>query len=324
VTSRLSSCARVLSIVFSLALTFSALHAQQTGKTQFEPATSPTPKGQKSREEEVKLGSQTAKRGFQNEDEVRDKFNDWRNDADARSWLEAMNYRLSDIEQVSARKPHGEKADVEVKVKTKSTEKVEGISIKLVSNPQGFNQIDKRWLKTYAQKWSMPEEVHAALKLFVGEVQPTKPGRDPRRMFLKELSEQQQQAVVSFFTKNRQLVVSDLFAGDGEHAAGWMMVTLKSFNDTTASDQPTSKRSNSSKVNATEKTSLDDKKQKWVLCSSDDVAKFFGSGEIQITPAGSLKIGRITMQRKGGDNGRESANMLQFKINPTELFELKK
>lgn len=28
------------------------------------------------------------------------------------------------------------------------------------------------------------------------------------------------------------------------------------------------------------------------------------------------------MQRKGGDNGRETANMLQFKINPTKLFDL--
>ena len=28
----------------------------------------------------------------------------------------------------------------------------------------------------------------------------------------------------------------------------------------------------------------------------------------------------VTIQRKGGDNGRETANMLQFKINPTELL----
>ncbi|CAM3968810.1 hypothetical protein [Campylobacter hepaticus] len=34
----------------------------------------------------------------------------------------------------------------------------------------------------------------------------------------------------------------------------------------------------------------------------------------------SLKIGKITMQGKGGDNGRISANMLQFKINSFELF----
>ena len=36
--------------------------------------------------------------------------------------------------------------------------------------------------------------------------------------------------------------------------------------------------------------------------------------------AGNLKIGRVTMQRKGGDGGRETAKMLQFKINPALLI----
>ena len=103
----------------------------------------------------VELGSKTAKDGFRNEDEIRDKFNTWQTDTDARAWLAAMNYEIADIDNVTASKPHGEKADVEV------------------------------------------------------------------------------------------------------------------------------------------------------------------------TKAGNLKIGRITMQRKGGDNGRDTANMLQFKINPVQLFELK-
>ena len=34
-----------------------------------------------------------------------------------------------------------------------------------------------------------------------------------------------------------------------------------------------------------------------------------------------LEIGRITMQRKGGDAGRATAKMLQFKINPVQLFK---
>jgi len=48
---------------------------------------------------------------------------------------------------------------------------------------------------------------------------------------------------------------------------------------------------------------------------------YFGNGEILITSRGNFKIGRITMQRKGGDGGRPTANMLQFKINPAELFD---
>ena len=51
------------------------------------------------------------------------------------------------------------------------------------------------------------------------------------------------------------------------------------------------------------------------------VLNHFGNGEVKITPRGSFKIGNITVQRKGGDNGRETANMLQFKINPAELID---
>jgi len=46
----------------------------------------------------------------------------------------------------------------------------------------------------------------------------------------------------------------------------------------------------------------------------------FGNGDVAISPRGSLNIGKIGMQRKGGDGGRDTAKMLQFKINPVELF----
>lgn len=157
--------------------------------------------------------------------------------------------------------------------------------------------------------WDMPEDVHEALKLFVGEKSPDKAGRDARRQYLNELPAKQQRAVLDFFEAKRQQIVSDLFAGDGEHAAGWIMVTLK-----LESELDTSK--------ARESTKLPNKEVRWALCQSEKVASFFGDGPVQITAAGNLKIGRITMQRKGGDNGRESANMLQFKINPVELFSL--
>jgi hypothetical protein len=52
------------------------------------------------------------------------------------------------------------------------------------------------------------------------------------------------------------------------------------------------------------------------------VLNFFGNGGVKISPRGSISIGRITMQRKGGDNGRPSANMLQFKIDPTKLLDI--
>lgn len=240
-------------------------------------------------------GSQTAKDGFKNEDEIRDKFNNWKSDSDAREWLKAMGIDAKSVESVVAAKPHGKKADVEITVKSIDGPTYKhGISIKLVSSANGFNQIDKTWVATYAKKWKMPQAVHDALKLFVGETPPTKTGRDPKRMYLNELEPDAQKAVIDFFTENRDEIVSDLFAGDGSHAAGWVMVAFK----------------------ATENT-------RWVIRSSADTIKFFGEGKIEFTRAGNLKIGRITMQRKGGDGGRESAKMLQFKINPVQLFEEK-
>jgi hypothetical protein len=267
--------------------------------------------GQDDNATKVTQGSKTAKAGFQNEDEIRDKFNNWKSDAEARAWLEAMNHQIANVNSVSASKPHGEKADVEVTVKTNSGERVERISIKLVSSANGFNQIDKRWLKTYAQMWKMPPDVVDALKLFVGETSPRPASRDKRRMYLDELDQNAQQAVVDFFTKNKDEFVSDLLAGDGPHAANWMMVIHRPKTVTrSVSEGPTSGS------DATDKP-------KWVIRSSADAIKFYSDGPVELTRAGNLKIGRITMQRKGGDNGRETAKMLQFKINPVQLFDAK-
>ncbi len=249
---------------------------------------------QQSVAEKEKLGSATAKNGFKNEDEIRDKFNNWKADEDARAWLGVMGFKTAEVVSVFAQKPHGEKSDVDVLVKTKSGEKTEGISIKLVSSPNGFNQIDKRWLAHYVKLWGIPKDAENALKLFLGEVMPTKAGKSPDRMFLNELDQPAQKAVIDFFAANRTKILHDLFRGDGPHAATWFMVALK----------------------ATENT-------KWVLRRDEDVMKFFGDGKIEITRAGNLKIGRITVQRKGGDAGRDTAKMLQFKINPALLFEAK-
>ena len=269
--------------------------------------------GQAADAAKVELGSKTAKAGFQNEDDIRDKFNNWQTDADARAWLESMNHPITEINSVTASKPHGEKADVEVTVKTKSGERVERISIKLVSSQNGFNQIDKRWLATYAKMWKMPPDVVDALKLFVGETPPPGSSRDKRRMYLDELDESAQQAVVEFFTANKDEIISDLLAGDGLHAANWMMVTHR--------PKPLTRSvSEGERVNEAQATN----KPKWIIRSSADAIKFYGAGPVELTKAGNLKIGRITLQRKGGDNGRETAKMLQFKINPVQLFDVKK
>ena len=167
------------------------------------------------------------------------------------------------------------------------------MQVKLVSNPQGFNQIDKRKVDKYVEFWNIPQDITKILKLFTGETKPTKSGlRDARRMFLDEMSQPDQDKLINFVKKNKILIVSDLLKGRGEFSANWTLVILKLNGES-----------------------------KWVLKSINQVMNVFGSGDVRITREGSLKIGKIGMQRKGGDGGRESAKMLQFKINPVELFE---
>ncbi|KXK00906.1 MAG: R.HinP1I restriction endonuclease [Acidobacteria bacterium OLB17] len=193
----------------------------------------------------AKLGSDTAKGGFRNEDAIRDKFNAFRTDDDAKAWLRAMGYDPAAIVSLAASKPHGEKADVEIVIETAKGKTREGISIKLVSGQRGFNQIDKRRLSHYREMWKMPDEVVAALKLFVGETPPTKPGRSKDRMFLNEIDPQARDAVIKFFSENKERIVSDLFAGDGDHDAGWIMVAFKPSEKRSGSFALRQRRSNS-------------------------------------------------------------------------------
>ena len=63
-------------------------------------------------EDLVLRGSQTAKNGFKNEKDIADKFNNWKNDTEAKQWLVIMEYNLNDIEYVKAVVLTGYKADI--------------------------------------------------------------------------------------------------------------------------------------------------------------------------------------------------------------------
>jgi len=248
----------------------------------------------------ITRGSTTAKNGFKNEDFTVSEFNNWENSELAQLWLKAMNYDLSDIESVRATKVKGSyKADIQVEIKIeiklKSLTDIQNLQVKLVSNPKGFNQIDKRWLKSYDELWNIPENVHELLQHFTGEKPPkiVNP-RDERRMFADEFTKDEQQLFLKFFNENKTLIVNDILKGRGKFAAEWMLIVLKlKENDIV----------------------------QWALEPINKVLNHFGNGEIFITSKGSFKIGNITIQRKGGDNGRATANMLQFKINPAEMID---
>lgn len=242
-------------------------------------------------------GSLIAKHGFQNEKEIVEKFNNWENDHEAKIWLTTMKYDLSEIKYVKADVISGYKADINVKVQIhfKTTIDVENIQVKLVSNEKGFNQVDKRYLESYNKMWNIPDNVYKALQYFTGELSPYKENtKDSRRMFLTEMSENEQTIILEWLNKNKITILSDVIKGRGEFSAEWILVAQKT------------------KQNA-----------RWILKNINDVLNhYYGNGEIKITPKGSIHFCKLTIQRKGGDNGRKTANMLQFKLDPTELFNI--
>jgi len=272
------------------------------------------------------LGSQTAKEGFANEKAICKKFDNWRNDREAQQWLKVIGYDLGKIESVEAINIptrikrsdtekfrlkgnedfesllRFEKTDVRIIITTGGIARIENLSLKKANSDADFNQIDKRWVDSYRKMWGFDDKIALVLKLFTGEIDPaTHPEitggrelRDKRRLFLDELPEHLRNRIITFFTENKTLVVSDILKGRGGLSADWMLATCFNKADNTTT---------------------------WTLKDINTAMNFFGSGEIKISPKGSLYIGKITMMRKGGT---PDPTKLQFKIKPCELFEAKK
>jgi len=240
-----------------------------------------------------KDGSIIATGGFRVEDLVVNKFNDWKQDKDSQSWLSVMGYDLAKIEKVVALKITGSfKSDVQIQVNIflKDLAEVQNISVKLASNEKGFNQIDKRWTDNYAELWKWDNSLTEIIKKFTGEISP--------RSFLNEIPEKEQEKVIRWFQKNKILILCDILKGRGKYTAEWMLVYRK--------------------------LSSGEILDSWVLKQINKVINFYGQGEVLITKKGNLKIGKVVIQRKGGDSGKETANMLQFKFDPCLLFDEEK
>jgi hypothetical protein len=181
-----------------------------------------------------------------------------------------------------------------VQIKLKDAVDAENIQVKLVSNSTGFNQIDKRWLKDYNELWNIPSDVYKLLQYFTGELPPYKKyTMDACRMWFCEMSENEIESVLKWIGDNKVLIVTDILRGRGEFCAEWVLVAQKTETDA-----------------------------RWVLKNINEVMQHYSQGDVCLSPKGSMSIGRILMQRKGGDGGADTANKLQFKIEPLDLFDL--
>ncbi len=270
------------------------------------------------------IGSMTAKGGFLNESDICKKFVNYKNDTVAQSWLNTLGYNPDKIENLSAtqipvkinhdkaidlgvcEKKYIEsikfkKADIQIKIEILIDDivHIENISLKKAKKSAGFNQVDKRAVSTYQKIWNFNDEISKWLQLFTGEILPKevlssselKNIKDKRRLFFTDMPTDKVKMIIDFFNSNKILIISDILRGRGGLSAEWLLVT---------------KNIDSSSID-------------WILKDINSVCNFYAQGEVKISPRGSLKIGRVTMQRKGGTPDPTS---LQFKINPLELFEM--
>jgi len=110
-------------------------------------------------------------------------------------------------------------------------------------------------------------------------------------MFADEFSLDEQKRLIQFFNDNKAIILRTIFAGEDQQAAQWWLGIQKTKNDL-----------------------------QWALWPIDRVIRFFSEGDIVVTERGNLRMGKITIQRKGADGGRDTSKMLQFKINPAEIL----
>lgn len=244
------------------------------------------------------ISSQAARGGFQNEAWVADQFRNRSPDYGAK-WLEAMGHLHPKMVNAQTTRKMGffNKADVLVLVDNS----VEWVSVKKFTPSSSFNQIDKRWVSEFAKRWKMSDDVINALKMYCGEdgyrpneINEQLSSRDTKRFFMDELSDEKQNLVVSFLDKNRRRIIHDVIAGRNKGAAQWVLAVEKSHNEPIRS----------------------------VLVPIEAVIRHYAKEPVSITKKGNLSLGGITIQRKGGDAGRKTAQMLQFKFSPRDLFTI--
>ncbi len=231
------------------------------------------------------------------ESKVVDTFKNWKEDKEAKKWLEIMGYQIKEIEAININTPKNSyKYDIQLEIKfvNKSIEIV-NLQLKIIQNEIFFNQIDKGRLKKYGELWTIPEDVYKLLEYFTGDRKPKINNiEDERRMHFNEFSKEEQEIIVKFFSENKSEIVHDILLGKDNISAHWILIMLRT----------------------------EDGHAKWQLVSIENASIHLSKGKVSITPEGSLKIGNIIMQRKGGDRGSVSSNMLQFTANMTELVKL--
>jgi len=145
-----------------------------------------------------------------------------------------------------------------------------------------FNHVARYKVDKYGEVLGMPDDVVETLKMFCGDI---KVDPDKKRLFMKDISKERVDNVLEYLSNNKRKLLEFVFYGeDPDTAPKYYIVTYQ---------------------------------DKYHVFNTSDVVDYYMQSEPEVSPRSSLKIGGLTIQRKGGQG---SPNDLQIKIKPLDLI----
>lgn len=250
-------------------------------------------------------GSETAKSGFHYETLLAEAISNTETDL-SRSVLLKLGLVLSDIKNVKVEVPRSRyKTDLVIAI-TLQDDSIVTKKLSIKKSQANFNQLDRRSSEKMKKEFSLTEDEFRLLKFFCGDSKPPEYSesktKSHKRMFITEFTEIDQKVLLEMFEKIKIAYITSAFKGNRpEHEPDYMVTISTKKGDNTLS--------------------LD---MIHISKMEDAINTYLGDASVSISKKGSIKIGELTVQRKGGDGGKESANDIQVKVRPSLILEKKK
>lgn len=239
--------------------------------------------------------SEAAHRGLEAEQALIEKIN--RHDPDC-MWIVEECCGTEGYGDYKAKKPgNREKPDVLLYDDPADILAMKGISMKTYKPEVSFSQANRGSIETYVEELGMSYGVAETLRAFVQK------NRQGERTMLNEAPASAQDALLDFFRLYQRQIISHVLRGKAKVVlkADWLLLhEAKDADWVTKIGQ----------------------RETWHLYPMAKVIDCCCSEAPSITDRGNLVLGLgLTMQRKGGDGGANTANDLQFKLNPKMIHE---
>lgn len=159
----------------------------------------------------------------------------------------------------------------------------------------GFNQIKRCSLKNFSTEFDVPVNIQALLRKYTYE----------RKKFLlkgKKYTQDELDGLTSYLNMKRKALLLSAFTGQAKKSkANWLLLHQWT---------PPNWEKNIAKKGRSE------------LISMQDILAIFDKITVSYSRYGTITFGAgITLQRKGGDKGKDSANDLQFKMRTLPLLK---